>query len=657
MPAGVLYPEDVGSADAARVLDFVNTVETATTLAETVGFAEGPGIGRLVAEAILAQREAGAFATLAELDAVTGVNPLRFTEIVTALSGARPPRALPAPAAAPRGGRPFRAIRIRPARRELWLGQSVGVTVQLVDAAGRGVPGAPVTCVTSWGTICGRHRAERQRGASVALVTEPGGVVSLELAPPIAPPLGLYERAALEAELARLPADAMTPGAAAEALAAFAAHYRADGSEALRGAVDRLLAILPAEPAAPDTAWPILPVTLIAVAGAESGVDGAIDSADAVAVATVRMRGWLGGWLDALRTSIEGNDRIESTLRHLPLEDLTGAEIARGVLGASRAIAGLERGAAARALRDAAANAAVARYLSRNATQVEGEALTHVVRAAGASNAAIASGGFAVFNAIESVQEVQGSIAGRRTADGGRFETRFGTLEGRLARVEETAVDRDALDTFRSDLLAAAAELDTAQRDELRAEIATRADETESRLAAVERGLDSRATGSELAELSAEVEGRFAQIEQRAVMRTDLTALEERLTTDVRRRVDALREEFAGGGIIADIDTRVRDLSAQVTRLSETQITRNDLAALEDRLGRSIASDIGSAVGDLRSELVPHIEAKAEAAAVGGLQRSVSELAANREQITRRLDGVDARIRDLNTRIRRGPIR
>ena len=499
MPSGVLYPEDVGAADAARVLAFVNAVPTAAALADTVGFGEGPGVGRLVADAILAQRAAaGNFASLADLDAVAGVTPARFTEIVAALSGARPPRTL--------AGTPGATIRIRPGRGLLWFGQSVGVTMQLLDAAGRGVPGVAVTCLATWGAIASRQGADRQRGASAVLTTGPGGVASFELGPALDPPLEPRERAALEAELAALPAD--RTAAAAAPLAGFAARYRAEGSAALRGAVDRLLAAMPAEAAAGPGAWPLLPVTLIALAGTEATGD-ALDRADIVAVATIRLRGWLGPWLAALRDAVLGSDHIGAALARLPLETLKGPEIARGVLGASRAFAGLERGAAARAFRDAATSEAVTRFVSQSAGQVDAAALTDVVRASGASSAAIASGGFAVFDAIETVQQVRGSVAGRLDlADLRGLDGRIGQLEGRVGRVEADRVDVRALDALRSELLARDATLEAA--------IATRADaaQVDGRFAALQQGLDGLATGR--------------------VTAADLAALETRLNASVQ---------------------------------------------------------------------------------------------------------------------------
>src|SRR5262245_19917536 len=116
MAAGLLLPEDVGPADAARVLGFLNTVANASALSNAVGFSEGQAVAQFVASAILARRTVAPFATLQDLFAVTGVTPARFTEIVMALSGARPPA---------RGA--AQVVRIRPFTPQPLLGQGIGL--------------------------------------------------------------------------------------------------------------------------------------------------------------------------------------------------------------------------------------------------------------------------------------------------------------------------------------------------------------------------------------------------------------------------------------------------------------------------------------------------------------------------------------------------
>jgi len=128
--AGLILPEDVGPADAARVLAFLHEVADASVLSDTVGFSEGPTVGRLVSQAIITRRADRPFATLDDLLAVTSVTQARFTEIVMALSGARPPAKSGA-----------RVVQIRPFTDRPLLGQEIGLTVQLLDAAGHGMAG------------------------------------------------------------------------------------------------------------------------------------------------------------------------------------------------------------------------------------------------------------------------------------------------------------------------------------------------------------------------------------------------------------------------------------------------------------------------------------------------------------------------------------
>lgn len=588
-----------------------------------------------------------------------------------------------------------RTIRIRPARTDLWLGQSVGITVQLVDASGRGVPGVPLTCVTSWGTLAGRSGFDQQRGASVALLTRPGGIVRFELAAPLAPPPNTDERAALEADLSLLPPDAARLDEAYATLEQLAARYRADGSEILRRVVDRLLAAFPTEPSVRGAPWPLIPVTLIAVAGAEGEMNAMIDRVDAVAIGTIRVRNWLGAWLTALRNAITSDKRIGTLLGNLPVKDLTGPEIARSVLGATRALAALERGSVGRNLLDAAANNAVNRFVAGNSEQVQAAALVDVVRAAGASNTVIASGGFAVFDAIETVQDVQGSIAGRKGVNKGLFDSRFGVLEERFTRFEERAVDRGALDQLRDTFdatltarfAAVQANLDGLSQDRV----------TEADLAALEgrvsSGFDDRAAGIR-DELTSKMNDRFAEftrdfpsrtelsdfegrldasygervkrlesgvsdLREGQVSRADLSAIQERLDASLEERVKRLREEFREDRRFERfeaLELRMQEVTTKLSALSERQVvTVNDIDALEARLSQRVNADVSAAVGIVRSELGSRLDAKADASAVDGLQRSVSGLASENQRLARRLDGVDLRFRDFNPNIRRPP--
>ena len=568
---GLLLPEEIGPADAARVLAHVNAAADAAVLAETVGFLEGRETGLRIAEAILARRaEAGPFASLDALLAVTGVNLARFTEIVTALSGARPGRAA--------GG----VLRLLPASPAPWLGQSVAVMGQLLDAAGRGVPGAPVTCVASAGVLTARIGTEVQRGSSVVVATEPGGIVRFAWEPEILPPLDPDAAAALRAELSQIDPSSGTIGAAGKALAGFAAAYRSPGAVALRSAVDTLAAAMPAEPASPFSAWPLMPVTLIALAGPEG-------HAETVAVAVLRVRNWLGGFLAELEAAIAGDARMGDALRTFDVRTETGEMLARGIAGVAEGYAGLERGAIGERIRDRVSGRSIETYVGSVVERVEPAVLVDVVRASGASSAAIAGGGFAVYEAIRTVQDVQDTIGNRGVLDG-----RLGRLEGRFDALEVRAVDRTAFDSLAAEVAATDARsraLDTrigrveAVQGPTRADLAA----LETRLAERFRADLASAVGGVRTDLGAQIGGTRTELgalrTELGTVRRDLTARIDTkadagtVTTDIgglRQSVDALRAENRQlgtrlEGVDTRLSTRISEVDTRVNRIGATR--------------------------------------------------------------------------------------
>ncbi|WP_207553472.1 hypothetical protein, partial [Teichococcus deserti] len=130
-------------------------------------------------------------------------------------------------------------LAIRPAVTRPWLGQGLRLTFQVTDAEGRGLPGIPLTCLAGWGVLSARDGAEAQRGASVAIASGPSGLATIELEPPLTPPLPVEQRASLAAALAALGPAGLDAAGLAKALAGLAAAYRAEAGEALRAAVDR----------------------------------------------------------------------------------------------------------------------------------------------------------------------------------------------------------------------------------------------------------------------------------------------------------------------------------------------------------------------------------------------------------------------------------
>jgi hypothetical protein len=604
MADGVLRPEEVGPADAARVLDFLNRVADAPALAETIGFSEGPSVGLRVAEAILQRRAAGLrFGTLAELSAVTGVNLARFTEIVIALSGARPAAA-------------GLTVRLMPSATRPWLGQKVLIAAQLLDSNGFGVPGAEISCVASSGILSApSSRGEIQRGAAIRLTTEPAGIVNLELHPRLNSPPEPDAAAALEAELARLGTEDDGPLDVAPALAAFAARYRADASSALREAVDRLFAAYPVDTAGVGALWPVEPVTLMAI------VDGGDGRPALAGTTTLFIRNWLGAWLAELTDAMRSDRRLDEALSKLEIGD-SDTDAAHSLFVATQAFAQLERGVVGGRQRDKLAGQAAVRLLERLGGDVKPATLENMVRAAGASNAAIATGGFAVFDAIQSVQNVSDAVGPTRGIDVGKL----GVFDGRLAQLETKAIDKATLDTVRADIL---------QQTDLKVGIfggrvsTLEADRvTKAQLSALGTGLTTAinevraaadtSIGKARTDLSARIDGKadqtaVANLNQtfRALADGRLAQLEARVID--KAAVDALKEE-----ILRQTDVKVADLRGRITTFETDRITKAQLTALESRL----------------TQLGGRIDAKADQATVNALQTE------NR-RFSSQLEGVD----------------
>ncbi len=579
MAAGLLLPEDVGPVDAARVVTFLNAVADAATLASTVGFSEGPAVAALVAGAILARRATAPFTALAQVMEVTGVTPARFTEIVVALSGARPPR----PAAG-------YSVRFHTTPAQPLLGQPLALVAQLLDPTGAGVAGITLTCVSTWGTLTGRAGLAEQHGTSAAMVTEPGGLLRLRLDPPILPALAADARAALDAELTQL-GLATSAADTARALAAFADHYRAEAAGDLRSAIDRLVETFPTEAQTTDAGWTVVPVTLIAFAGDEA--------ASVVGLTTIAIRNWLPAFIAALRDAITGDRRMDDALANIPLDQMTGGRLARDIFGAQYALAGLEQGVLGQKFGQDVASAGVGRFLDAGTRGIDAAALVDATRAAGTAATAIGSGGFATFDAINAVRQVDDTISGRAGLLAG--------LDGRLSTVETAKADASVVDALAN----------TLRQD------------------------------------NAALAGRVSSIEVNAVSKTDLAALDSRITQMAAVQVTQadLRTLTTRVGQIETNTATKADLAAMNTRigrLETIQITRADLTALENQITQRMTTDIATATAGLRGELNTRIDAKADQTTVAGLQRSVTTLQADTTRISTRVDAVDTRVTVLN---------
>ncbi|MDW4498773.1 hypothetical protein R5H30_12325 [Sulfitobacter sp. D35] len=593
MAASLLRPGDIAPVDARRILGFLNAVADADALAETVGLSDGLAVGRRVGAELIAARP---FRTLDAVLAVTGVTLPRFTEIAAALSGAQPPL------------RPD-VLRFLPVDATPWIGRQVQIAAQLTDAEGRGVGGRMVTCVASDGVVSARSGLQVQTGSAIRLTPEPGGVIRFSYGPRLWPALDEASRAALSAELSRLGDTPQTPDEAADRIDALAARYRAQGASALRTAIDRLFETYDAQVTSSVAPWPVQPVTLLALT---HDAGGTILQAASV---TLSLRNWLGAFYAALRRQIEGDSLLPDALKILQRDAERGRDLSRQLIQATQGYSALERGVLGRRLRDAATGRTVTGFLNDAAQTLQGNAIVNTVRAAGASDAAIAAGGFAVFEAIRTVQEVEDTIKLPSKTDGLSRDDLFG-FDQRLATLEGSAVTRTDLDRFRTTL-----DADVDQRlDAFRNDAVTTAD------------LDSLRSG-----ITADFDAKLA-------------GFDDRVTTDTRfdgldARVSGLAEDML---VQTDLDTMRDSITATVdTRLQQTErqaASADDLAAITDRVagledGRLTQRDL-DAVRDAMTEDLDSRFAAAQArfASADGLAAMQDRLAGIEEGSVTRAD-------------------
>lgn len=341
-----LKPEDVKPADARKVLAFLNAAQTPEEIAAAVEIAEELDVGVRIARRILERRRAlGGFTELRQVADVPLVGPERFTEIVTTLSGARPParpvedrtdllreirelRGMVEELRATLNHQGYR-ITLRALQERPFLGQSVNLLARVTDREGRPRIDMPVILTTTWGRLRTRQGLTVQEGRAVVAPTDGSGAARVVLLPPTAEDLTQIQQNTLETSLQLLDPAAATPHEAEEGLRELARQYRWDGNFGLRRAVDiyfrdfgqQLLNAV--NPSDVTLAWRSFDATVLAYAPDEGA------GVQATAALPVRFLDWLEPWLNVYRRLAEsesrlGQDLVDARQRHTEAGALLG---------------------------------------------------------------------------------------------------------------------------------------------------------------------------------------------------------------------------------------------------------------------------------------------------------------------------------------------
>ena len=455
-----LLPEDVGPSDAAEVLAFLNAATSAEEIAAAVEIPGELDIGPRVAARILARRdELGGSTRVEQVYAVPYVGPERFTELVTSLSAARPPRPPDGQAdpallarlterldALEALAQPTPTIRLHTARPVVWLGQ-------VKDARGRALIDQPVTFVTTWGQLRGRAGTRLVAGNTITLRSDHLGLCRLRLAPALGVELTAIEESSLAAALATLPTDPASPRDSLAGLTELARRYRAAGNDALRRAIDAYYQRYgsPEQGDAPVDSlslWPLIEVTLLALlTPAPETATGQLPTT----LLNLRQRNWFYAWTLAFRQLLEQESNLAGSLEAVAGGDRQASGFLTDLLGRVSGFMAAQQGLVGRLVGQEFAQSSLTRFVQTGLAKVAPSERTALLTGV-ASGIKSLSGGSAVFSALEASRSGVDAKIDSRLAGVDQSAT-VGELAGRLAQLDQAALTRDELLGITRDIL------------------------------------------------------------------------------------------------------------------------------------------------------------------------------------------------------------
>jgi hypothetical protein len=466
-----LLPENVNAEHTAQVLEFLNAATSAAEIAAAVELPDELDVGLRVAARILARREQlGGFTTLEQVYAVPYVGPERFTEIVTNLSGARPPqrfdeqidRALLSQLtqrlntleAQLKGSATIRLTALNP---DVWLGQDIVLLAAVADARGKPLIETAVTFVTTWGRLQGRAGLRSVTGNSVTLKTDHLGMCKLRLTAAIGESLTEAAQAALSSALTVLGAGSVGPRNSLSELSEIARRYRAPGGERLRGAVDAYFKRYgrPDDAEAPIDSlagWPLVPITVLAY------LPPAINEASARPPTTLlnaRARNWFYAWTWAYRRVLDEESTLLASLDGVSGDERDSSRILSDLLGRVGTFVQREGGFVGQMVGQGFAEAKLNDFVQTGLAKFPATSRTALLSGV-TTGAKSLSGGRQLFAALEGSRSgLTTKIAsGLESAGSGVLVDR---LETRIADLERVAVTEQDLAAFERNVLAQAA--------------------------------------------------------------------------------------------------------------------------------------------------------------------------------------------------------
>jgi hypothetical protein len=534
-----LLPENIAASDAAMVLAFLNAARNAQEIADAVELNGEADKGLRLANRLLERRELlGGFSTLEEVYAVPLIGPERFTELVTRVSKARPP-----PAFDDQADRNLLAqisqrlsqleqkveagptIRLRALNGDALLGQDTIILAQLTGPDGRPLVDQSLTAMSSWGLLSGRAGLRTVEGNSVTVRSNHQGICQLRLAATPGKTLSDVDRASLSRALGVLGSPGDTPRDSLNALGQLAREYRQPGKDSLRRAIDAYFqrygegGQLDA-PIDSLSAWPRISITVVTwLTPATDSATGQIPTA----LLNVEQRNWFYVWLWAYKRQLEKDSTLGASLADVNTGKRSGSGVLTDVFGRIGTFVAAQDGLVGQQLgRDFAADN-LNRFLQRGLTKISPEQRAQVLTGvtSGVTSLASARAFAAHQNSRAGLKlEIDTQLAGIGST------ARLDDLDGRITRVEDSTLPRDAIDGLREQILGETERLTAAQLEEA------------ARLTATQLRALERTTASRLAEAAR------VNAEQLRTAAQDNTRQLQLMTRDLNSRFDAVGQRI-----------------------------------------------------------------------------------------------------------------
>jgi len=478
-----LLPENISPTDAASVLEFLNAAKSAEEIARAVEITDELDIGlRISARLITRRDQLGGFTSLEQVYAVPYVGPERFTELVTSLSGARPPqafddevdRALLAQInrrlntlEEQLGSRP--TIRLQAINPDALLGQETVLLAALKDGDGNPMVDHRLTVVTNWGLLSGRAGMQAVAGNSVTVRSDHLGLCRLRLSAAFGETLTPVETSSLTQALTVLGTPGDAPRDSLDALIELARLYRAPGNDSLRrvidvffqryGGMDQVDA-----PIDSLVAWPRIAITLIAWLTPDPGQ---ATTQIPTAMLDVHQRNWFYAWLWAYRRLLERESGLDASLADVNGDDRSGRGALTDLFGRIGSFIKAQDGLVGQQIGQTFAAASLNSFLQTRLDKFSIDERTQLVTGVTSGVKSLSSiQPFSIFE--ESRNDLNLQIDSRVSAvdSSGQFEE----FDSRLSQIEKEALTQTDLTDIQANILAEVNRTNNARIDQLRNE-------------------------------------------------------------------------------------------------------------------------------------------------------------------------------------------